>query len=359
MTICRSIRFIFLVAGLAFTPATGAAQTVESENADASPVDSEARDDTGPEHPAVERLLDQALGYAENDEWDLALGSLDKAETIDPGDPRIPSYRASVKELQAVDAAQNSWIEGEPEDVKQEDVPEETDPEETDPRFTIDRGDRSDRIDSVRYRDQLRIDLALKFFALDPIINDSMNTWSSLNEVLYSSLNLDLRYWFPFLRRSLGLYFGSNGYSWRPGGPTVLFNALDLGINFRGFLLESPGSRMEIGTDFGASLHSENAVVSGQIQRKTALFLGFWIGAPVLYHVFNAELLENFLLGAGIRIYTAEGVKEFIETLNYRVEGFWRFGNGQAGGRLEWWDFSASGTRRNMFSFSLFVGFRY
>ena len=310
----------------------------------------------------LEELLAEALGHAERGEWERALELLDEAERLAPDDARIESYRASVKELRAVDAAQNAWVEGESVEVERE----ETEEVEQEAKFVIEREEDRDGEDSAGGRDRLHADIAVKLFVLDPIDRDMVNSWSSADEFFYSSVNVNLRYWLPFGRRIFGFYFASNGFSWPPARPTLLVNTLNLGVGFRGFLLESPTSRLELGIDFGAALYSEKTPASGEIRRRIPLFLGLTISDPLLYHLFKVGSMENLVFGAGIRFYTAarggqgEQGEQFIENLNYRVDASWRFGGGaEAGIRLEWWDFPVSGVRRSPLSIALFGGFRY
>ena len=304
---------------------------------------------------ALDELLAEALGHAERGEWERALELLDEAERLAPDDARIESYRASVKELRAVDAAQSSWVEGESVEVEREES-EEVDPEA---KFVIEREDDRDGEDSAGGRDRLHADAAVKLFVLDPIVRDMVNSWSSADEFFYSSVNVNLRYWLPFGRRIFGFYFASNGFSWRPARSTLLVNTLNLGVGFRGFLLESPTSRLELGIDFGVVLYSEKTPASGAIRRYIPLFLGLTISAPLFYHLFKVGAMENLVFGAGIRFYTAERGEQFIENLNYRVDASWRFGGAEAGIRLEWWDFPVSGVRHSLLSIALFGGFRY
>ena len=255
-----------------------------------------------------------------------------------------------------MDAAQNAWAGGESVEVERE---EDEEAVETSEKFVIDRSEERAGEDAAMGRSRLHGDLGIKFFVQDPIIRDMVNSWSSADEFFYSSVNLNVRYWLPFARRIFGLYFSSNGFSWRPGAPSLVVNTLNLGIGFRGFLLESASSRLELGIDFGAALYSEKAPASGKISRRIPLFLGFTISDPLFYHIFRADSLENLVFGAGIRFYTAARDQEFIENLNYYVDAAWRFPGAETGIRVEWWDFAVSGGRRSPLSFSLFGGFRY
>lgn len=315
--------------------------------------------DSGPVNPELEILLDSALSSAELGNWDQAISTLDEAEKIDPADPRILSYRTSILELAALDAAQNSWSDGDPSEVKVVDSQSDTENIEEDdtPKFVIDRGDKGSENDPASYRDNLRADLSIEIFAVNPATSETVNTWSTGNELFYASLGTDMRYWMPFLGKSIGFNFRSSGYSWAPGSPDVLFNSLDLGINLRGFLLESKLSRMELGLDFGVSFQSTNNLGS-EVLHDGALFLGFWISDPILFHIFKAESVENLVFGGGIRIYSST-TADLTESINYRVEGHWNFRRAYTGVRLEWWDFTADSTSLTMLSFSLFGGFRY
>ena len=256
----------------------------------------------------VDAVLERALRSADLGDWDTALKLLDEAETIAPGDPRIVSYRASFLELYALDDAQQSWVDGESTEVAA------TGGDEGDtgtvgdeaPKFVLDRGDKDLVNKPAMFRDNLRADLSLKLFALNPDTNEISGTWSTGNEFLYSSLRFDLRYWMPFLGRSIGFNFRSNGYSWEPGEPEILFNTLDLGINLRGFLLESVTSRLEIGLDFGASMQTGGDTAPDS-SKTFALYLGLWASDPIFYHLFRVESMENLVFGGGLRIYsTAE-----------------------------------------------------
>jgi hypothetical protein len=307
----------------------------------------------------LEALLDSALSYAEQGNWDQAHIALNDAEKIDPGDPRISSYRTSIQELQALDDAQMSWVAGDPSEVKDSNTEADSDgtDEEESPKFVIDKGDKDPRNNPAAFRDTLRLDMSIKFFAVNPQTSETVNTWSSWNEFFYASLGADIRYWMPFLGRSLGFNFRSSGYSWAPGEPSLLFNSLDLGINLRGFLLESALSRLEIGVDFGASLHSFSDSTSGK-EITGALFLGLWASDPLLFHIFKAESLQNLVFSGGLRIYSST-TDVILETINYRLEGAWYFKHGYTGIRLEWWDFSIDTGPITMLSFSLFGGYRY
>lgn len=333
-------------------------QQIEPQN----PSGEEGSGESGEVNPAspvnleLEELLAEALEYAERGEWDRALERLDEAERTAPNDERIASYRSSVKELRAVDAAQNAWAEGESVEVEREENEEAV---ETAEKFVIDRSEERAGEDAAMGRSRLHGDLGIKFFVQDPIIRDMVNSWSSADEFFYSSVSLNVRYWLPFARRVFGLYFSSNGFSWRPARPSLVVNTLNLGIGFRGFLLESSSSRLELGIDFGAALYSEKTPASGEISRRIPLFLGLTISDPLFYHIFRADSLENLVFGAEVRFYTAARDQEFIENLSYRVDAAWRFNVAEAGVRLEWWDFVVSGVRRSPLSFSLFGGFRY
>lgn len=311
------------------------------------------------ENVELEALLDTALSAAEQGKWDQAISTLDEAEEIDSTDPRIQSYRTSILELAALDAAQKSWSAGDPSEVKTVDSrPGKDDVEEDDtPKFVIDRGDKGSENNPASYRDNLRLDLSLKLFAVNPSTSETLNTWSTGNEFFYASLGTDMRYWMPFLGKSIGFNFRSSGYSWAPGTPDVLFNSLDLGINLRGFLLESKLSRLELGIDFGVSFQSTNDLGT-EVIHDGALFLGLWISDPIIFHIFKAETMENLVFGGGLRIYSST-TADLTETINYRVEGAWNFKRGYSGVRVEWWDFTVDSDSLNMLSFSLFGGFRY
>ena len=308
-------------------------------------------------NPELESLLEYALSSAEQGNWEQALQALDDAERLDTDDPRINSYRASILELHVLDVAQVSWTEGEPSEVQITGTEADGGEDDDTPKFVIDRGDKDSRNDPAAYRDNLRLGLSIKMFAVNPLSTETINTWSSGNEFIYASLGTDLRYWMPFLGRSLGVHFRSSGYSWVPGEPGTLFNSLDLGINLRGFLLESLTSRLEIGLDFGASLHTVNDVDTG-IDRSGALFLGIWVSDPLFFHIFKVDSLERLVFNGGLRIYSST-TDVILETINYRLEGAWYFNRGYGGVRFEWWDFTIESGPMIMMSFSLYGGFRY
>ena len=300
--------------------------------------------------PDLEHLLALSLKLATEGKWDEALASLDRAELIAPEDPRVSSYRASIIELKALESVQSG---------EKDELPSEEGSDEETPKFVIERDENDVRHDPGQFRDQFRGDLNFRIFVHNPLDNRLVNTWSSLEAFAYSSLAADLRYWLPFLGRSLGVNFRSSGYSWSPGEPEILFNTLDLGINLRGFLAESPASRLEIGLDFGASLQSKKTLVNQTVSRNAALFLGLWLSDPILYHIFKVENLENLVFGGGIRTYSTIVGDEFIETVTYGIDGAWRFKNAQAGMRLEWWNFKESEVQRSILSFTLFFGIHF
>ncbi len=310
-------------------------------------------------NPEVDALLESALTSAEIGEWDKALNALGDAEKMDPLDPRISSYKISILELQALDEAQQSWTAGTAVDVKpaETDTEQGTSPDDETPKFVIDRGENDKRNPPSAFRDVLRIDLGIKTFAVNPLSSETVNTWSSSKEFFYSSLRVDFRYWMPFLGRSLGFNFRSNGYSWAPGEPDILFNALDLGINIRGFLLENEVSRLELGIDFGGSMLTADDKNLG-VNYSWALYLGLWGADPLFYHLFKVDSLEPLVFGGGIRIYSSNDL-DILETVNYRLDAAWYFNRGFSGIRFEWWDFSIETGSVNMMSFSLFGGFRY
>jgi len=300
----------------------------------------------------LDELLDLALSLAERGLWDEAFQALDDAEELDPTNPRIQSYRISFQELSAVDEAQRSWASGESTEVESPEAEIESPPQ---PKFTIDRGERDERKNPAELRDSLRVDLSLKLFALDPRLSELRNVWLTWNELIFSSLGLDSRYWVPFLGKGGGFSLRSSGYSWPPGKPEYLFNSLDLGINLRGFILESASSRLEIGIDFGVSLHTKKVVAT---ESNPVLFLGLWIQDPVLYHVFNVDALERLVFKGGLRIYPSSR-EEIVDLVDYRIESSWYFDHAYLGIRLEWWNFATTLSRRNMLSSSLFTGIRY
>ena len=312
-----------------------------------------------------ENLLESALDSAEAGNWDMAFDFLDTAETFYPDDPRIQSYRASFLELSALDEAQSSWNTGTPSEVADTAGTDGTTGEENsenasgeeEPRFAIDRGDRDPRESPILTRDRLRAEIGLKTFAVDPYDSYGKNTWNSPEEFFYASLGVDVAYWMPFMRRSLGLAFRSNGYSCRPGDPSQILNSLDLGLNIRGFLAESKTSRLEIGLDFGGAVQS-NIAAGGRVDRSGSLYLGLWASDPLFFHLFTADSLENLLFTGGIRIYSSFS-EEIFEMVNYRLDASWVFLGGHVGIRLEWWDFAFLGTRTNMMSLALIGGYRF
>ncbi|MCK5734902.1 MAG: hypothetical protein KAH21_00435 [Spirochaetaceae bacterium] len=308
-------------------------------------------------NPEVDALLDFALSSAEQGKWDEALNALDDAVKLDQQDPRIESYRSSILELYALDEAQLSWVEGTPAEVPSTEPDSDTLEDENTPKFVIDRGDNDKGKSPSVFRDNLRMDLGIKTFAVNPLSSETINTWSSVNEFFYSSLRADFRYWMPFLGKSLGFNFRSNGYSWAPGEPDILFNALDLGINLRGFLMENEFSRLELGIDFGGSMLTTYDKAKG-VDQSWALYLGLWGADPLFYHLFKVESLENLIFGGGLRIYST-GSQEILETVSYRLDAAWSFKRGFSGIRFEWWDFTVDSGDINMMSFSFFGGFRY
>jgi len=310
-------------------------------------------------NPEMDALLDYALSSAEIGNWKEALSVLDEAEKLDPLDPRVNSYRSSIEELYALDEAQQSWSGGTPAEVRPtgSDAEQGAAVEDDEPRFVINRGENDKRNSPSLYRDALRLDLGIKTFAVNPLSSETLNTWSSGNEFFYASLRADFRYWLPFLGRSFGFSFRSNGYSWTPGDPEILFNALDLGINLRGFLLETESSRLELGIDFGGSMLTSKEMAVGS-EQNWALYLGLWGADPLFYHIFKVDSLERLISTGGIRIYSSNS-QDILETVNYRFDTGWYFDRWFSGVRLEWWDFSVDTGSVNMMSFSLFGGLRY
>ncbi len=298
----------------------------------------------------LDRLLEQSLNLAAEGDWNGALSALDQAELIAPDDSRIQSYRTSINELKALDEGRKLPVENKSPD---------SDPDVQDtPRFVIERDEQGIRRDPGQFRDQFRGDIDLSLFVNDPVISRIQNTWSSLDVFIGSALGVDLRYWLPFLGRSPGFNFRSSGYSWTPSEPTRLFNTLDLGINLRGFLAESQLSRLEIGLDFGASLHTNKDFESQTVGNNFGLYLGLWIADPLLYHLFEVSGLENLVFSAGIRIHSTIGV-QLIESFHYRVDIAWRFKNTHAGARLDWWGFDEADGQRNLLAFILFFGVHF
>lgn len=309
-----------------------------------------------------ERILDESLSAAEAGEWESALELLDKAETYYPEDPRIADYRISFTELAALESAQNSWAGGTPAEVTVENPTTADDGDEVsgdteEPKFTIDRGDMDPRESPILTRDNFRAELSLRLFSIDPVDSYARNGWTSVDEFFYTCLGADVAYWMPFMRKSLGFNFRSSGYAYRPGNPSLIFNTLDIGLNIRGFLAETKTSRLEIGLDFGGSFQS-TIDVAVSTDRSWSLYLGLWASDPLLYHLFNADSLENLLFGGGIRIYSSFS-DEIFEMVNYRLDASWLFLGGHVGVRLEWWDFVISDTRTNMTSLSLIGGYRF
>ena len=305
-------------------------------------------EDVSLENPELENLLDQALELAYDEQWDDALAMLKQAENLNTEDPRIDSYRESIRKLRGLDEPQQAWDE----DVEiSEDEPLE-------PKFVIDRQDDGLKRAPLQSRDIFRGEVGLKFFVVDTILDDAVNSWSSLEEVFLSSVTLDLRYWFPFLGRSLGISSGSRGYSWRPGQPDYIVNFLDLGINLRGFLLEEQNSRMELGLDFGISLKSTRYNKHNLFTNKMNLFFKLWISDPVLFHLFRAEALENLLFIAALQFHADTGAGA-TETINITSDVAWRFRRMIAGIRFEWWDISEFAGNSIIPSFALFGGLHF
>jgi len=311
------------------------------------------------ENPQLDAILEQALQSAENDDWEAALRLLDVAETMAPDDTRIQSYRTSILRLKAVYDAQLSWARGDPVEQPPPQADAETDGviDENTPKFVLDRGEREFQRNPAHFRDILRADLAVKFFASESDSPQRVNPWSSADEFFYSSLRLDLRYWMPFAGRILGFNFRSNGYSWLPGEPSIIHNSLDLGLNLRGFLMDSQTSRLEIGIDLGGSLQTVNDNAKSS-QQTLAILLGLWILDPLFFHLLRVDSLENLVFGGGLRIYSTLE-ESILDTIVYRMDGAWHFEGGLAGIRLEWWDFVRAGNRTNVLSFSLFGGYRF
>ena len=357
MTRCRRLLFAFLAAGAAVS-AVPAQEDAPGEAApggspsvfgdESVPTTEEAAEDV------LEALLEAALSAAERGEWESALELLNDAEELNASDPRIASYRQSFLELKAVDAAQDSWAAGEPAEVAGDG---ELPPDDETPKFTLDRGEKDRRYDPANFRDRFRAETAVKIVAVNPEESSGHNVWGSAEEFFYASLRTELRYWLPFLGKSLGFNFRNNGYSWLPGSPSILFSSLDLGVNVRGFLLESLTSRLEVGIDFGVSMNSLSTL-GGSVDRRSALFLGLWISDPVIYHLFNLETFENLVLGMGLRIYSSASA-ELLERVVYRLDGAWQLEHWCFGTRFEWWDLGTLTEEKNLMSMSLFAGYRF
>ncbi len=307
-------------------------------------------------NPELERLLVLSLNLAAKGEWEKALQTLDDAKTIDSDDPRIESYRASIIDLMALDKAQNAWSKGQPGTIENE-TQNSGDGiiDDNTPKFVIERDESTAQDDNSQYRDQFRGELSFKLAAHDSSVDKLVNTWTSLESFVYSSFGAEVRYWFPFLGRSFGVNFRSSGYSWRPSDPAILFNSLDLGINLRGFLMEEDQSRLELGLDFGGSLHSLKTLSTQQVGYTGVLYFGLWVSDPIFYHLLKVESLENLVFGGGIRVYSSIG-EELLETVYYRVDGTWRFEFFHIGARFEWWGFTDSGRQYNPLSFTLYSG---
>lgn len=324
-----------------------------AQEAGDAPVSQEVEEDV-----ELENLLSLALQLSSNSEWDAALKALDDAALINPEEPRIASYRHSFTELKALDEAQKTWLEGNTSEVKRESSSQEPPQEEEEPKFVIDHKTENTKIYLEQFRDQFRVELALKILTSDSNSQNLMGTWTSWEEFAYASLGLDIRYWFPFLKRILGINVTSSGYSWKVGNPSIIFNALDFGVNLRGFLAETPQARLEIGLDLGASLQTEFFPVENTHAYDVMAYLGAWISDPVFYHLFKWEKVKDLIFRGEIRIYSASG-EEFDETLFYKVDGIWKFKNFYTGLGLEAWNFLETGTHRNTTSFTLFGGFYF
>ncbi len=330
--------------------AVSAEQTAEALSADEDLLISEMRE-------KLDVLLEQSLSAAEKGEWDKALEILDEAEALEVPDPRIASYRRSVLELKALDTAQDSWAAGEPADVVPADPEDEEPIDEGTPKFVIDRGDKDQERNPSAFRDRFRTGVSFKLLAVNPEESSGHNVWGSGDEFLYASIRADALYWLPFLGRSLGFNLRYNGYSWPPGDPTLLFNAFDVGLNIRGFFLEIPTSRLEVGIDFGVSMNSLNTIGAG-VARQAALYLGLWVSDPVFYHLFGLDTFENLLFSAGLRIYSSTA-DELLERIVYRLDGSWLLGHWMMGARLEWWDLGELTDTKNLMSLSVSLGYRF
>ncbi len=314
------------------------------------------------ENPELDRLLVLSLNLSAKGEWEKALQALDDAKTIDSAEPRIETYRASIIDLMALDKAQNAWNKGQPSMIENETQNSKDEIiDDNTPKFVIEREESIRQDDISQYRDQFRGELSFNLASYDSTADKLVSTWSSLESFVYSSLGVKVRYWFPFLGRSFGVNFRSSGYSWSPSDlsePTILFNSLDLGINLRGFLIEEEQSHLELGLDFGGSLHSLKTLSTQQVGYSGMLYLGLWVSDPVFYHLLKVKSLENLVFGGGIRVYSSIG-EELLETVYYRVDGTWRFEFFHIGMRFEWWGFTDSGRHYNPLSLTLYSGIQF
>ena len=300
--------------------------------------------------PVIEAILNDALDLASQNQWEKALELIDEAEAIAPDYPKIAKYRRSILELQAVNTAQESWETGEASDV----LIESPNIEE-DSKFVIERDQDDVRANPGKFRDLFRGQVSAKLIANNTDTLEWINPWSSLEELAFSGIGANIRFWFPFFERSLGLNLASSGYSWQPGEPDWVFNALDFGINLRGFLAEKQLSRLEIGLDIGVSQRTMLTLADNTRNPNTALYLGLWASDSIFSHLFGIEKLDNLILGGKIHIY-APLDPENRESVHYGVNAYWRFKNLYTGFALEWWDFFESSTQRNQASVSLLFG---
>ncbi|MCG8452910.1 MAG: hypothetical protein MI717_07000 [Spirochaetales bacterium] len=319
--------------------------------------------DTPARDPIVDSLLESALQAADQGEWEQALSILDQAERRSPQDERITSYRQSILELSALDQAQESWATGEAVAVPGSEGVENTVPtkdgdEETpqEPKFTIDRGEDEEKESPVVYRDLVRGTLSLHFLTQLPQNTEASFPLSSAWEFAYTALGADLRGWLPILGRSVGVMMSSSGFRRDMEGTQALYNSLDVGVDLRGFLIESPSSRLELGLDVGIGMLS--ILKNNAVQRQGAVFVGVWGRDPIFYHLLGTDFLEPFIIGGGLRVYSSLEPNE-REVVNYRLEVQWEFPHVQTGFLFEWWNYAEDDGRKTVFSAGLMAGFRF
>ena len=300
-------------------------------------------------NPELEAVLDYALSSAERGEWDNALEALKEAERIAPDSEKVRSYYKSIMELKFLDEAQLSWEKGKAAEVKEEKNNRISDNGE--PKFTIDRGEKDITDKPENHRDSLRAETSFKLFAHNPINNSYENTWRSSDEFFSSAFTADAHYWFPFAGKILGVNFRNNGYSYATSSENTIFNTVDLGANLRGFLFENTVSRMEMGLDIGIAFQNDSTT--------PAFFLGFSIYDPLFFHLFKIKAMEPLRMGSGIRIYSTN-TADLMERVNYFIDASWYFKYIYTGARAEWWGFyNEDNERTNIFSFSVFAGYRF
>lgn len=307
----------------------------------------------------VDALLDAALRASEEGEWEQAFALLDQAEAVDPDDPRVADYRRSISELQAVDESQESWVDGVPMEVAAGGAAaagEEGDDGE--PKFTIDRGEVEGQATPESGRDNFNATLGFSFLAVDGTDPVSTSPMANADEFLASGIKVDLRYWFPFFGRRLGLGVRYDGFAWPPGDASVYYYTVDFTARIRGFLIEAPNSRLEIGLNLGVSLLSTRTPTTGESNFQTPFILGLYLSDPLFFHLFSVDALEPLVFEGELLLYT------FLDTLtldlvSYRVDAYWRFPAWRIGLRFDLDDFIRSDIRRTVWSLGFFGGVHF